>query len=464
MIIRSLSELQEADERTLSFNPLGLGGRMRPEDSAEFQQQVIARYELVTAVAEGTRQSFDQLREIFAYGVLCYDIFTVINDHALLVFEQALRDRFIEFHHGTVTFVNPQTGEVKELAADRYEQVYEFVSRNRAWKLRVGDGPGAMTFNGALGGLREWARTMGLLRGQRNRAVEQAIARLRNHVAHPSSYHLTTPADAANTISDLAEIINNLWGSPTPGGRLYPAPVRRTAIHLMWNDETGEVMSGLAAPGPVPEDIERGDADSEQPGADREPHGDQEQDGCTHVLVRGVPGDWDLLHFDARYETGRNPAEWLWGPGSGRDAMAWLARERPPDDEVDILDRIFLLRYHAPVLYLPRNPDLAASVTDGERAGTWYLIRADSPEYAFHHQRQALAGGYGCARCGPCPRCPVQTIGAGSWEEAMNLLADHGVQVNRRDVPDVKVPSRMGWPRCNRILGNGSWDIPEEEQ
>jgi hypothetical protein len=454
----------EADERTLSFNPLGLGGRMRPEDSAEFQQQVIARYELVPAVAEGTRQSFDQLREIFGYGVLCYDIFTVINDHALLVFEQALRDRFIEFHQGKVTFVDPRAGTEKELAADRYEQVYEFVSRNRTWKLRVGPGPETMAFNGTLGGLREWARTMGFLRGQRNRAVEQAIARLRNHVAHPSSYHLTTPVDAANTISDLAEIVNHLWGSPTPGGRLYPAPIRRTIVHLMWNEETSEVMSGLAAPGPVPAGQEHDGAKGERQGADREIHGDQGQDGWTHLLVRGVPHDWDLLHFDARYETARYPAEWLWGPGSGHDAMAWLAREQPPDDEVDVLDRIFLLRYHAPLLYLPRNPDLAASVIDDEKPGIWYLIRADSPEQAFNHQRQALAGGFGCARRGPCPRCPVQTIGAGSWHEAMNLLAQRGVQVSRRDVPDVRVPSRMGWPRCNRILGNSSWDIPEEER
>jgi len=461
MIIKSLSELQEADERTLPFNPLGLGGRMRPEHSAEFQQQVIARYELVPAVAEGTRQSFDQLREIFAYGVLCYDIFTVINDHALLVLEQALRDRFIEFHQGTVTFIDLRSGKARELAAERYEQVYKFVSRNPTWQLRVSNGPETMAFNGTLGGLREWARTLGFLRGQRNRAVEQAISKLRNYVAHPSSFHLTTPVDAANTISDLAEIINHLWGSPTPGGRLYPAPIQRTIIHLMWDKETSEVMSGPVAPDPVPTGHEHDGANGEQEDTDRELHNDQKQDGWTHLLVRGVPHDWDLLHFDARYETAHNPAEWLWGPGCGRDARVWLAGEQPPDDEVDVLDRIFLLRYHAPLLYLPRNPDLAASVTDDEKPGIWYLLKADAPQYAFNHQRQALAGGFGCAGKGPCPQCPVQTIGAGSWQEAMDLLAERGVQVNRRNVPNVRVPSRLGSPRCNRILGKRSWDIPE---
>jgi hypothetical protein len=465
MIIKSLAELREADKRTLPFSPVGLGGRMRPEDSAEFQQQVVARYELVDAVAEGTRQSFDQLREIFGYGVLCYDIFTVIHDHALLVFEQALRDRFIGYHQGTVTFVDPRAGTEKELAANRYEQIFEFVSRNRSWKLRVDPGPDTMAFNGTLGGLREWARRMGFLRGQRNRAVEEAIARLRNHVAHPSSYHLTTPVDAANTISDLAEIINHLWGSPKPGGRLYPAPVRRTIVHLTWNQETSEVMSGPAALGPVPAAQEHDGAEGKRQGTGREAHGDQGQDSWTHLLVRGVAHDWDLLHFDARYQSGHYPAEWLWGPGCGHDAMAWLTREQPPGDEVDVLDRIFLLRYQEPLLYLPRNPDQAASVTAGEKPGTWHLIKADSPEHAFSHQRQALAGGLGCTRRGPCPRCPVHTIGAGSWPEAMNLLAGRGVQVNRRDVPDVRVPSRTtGAPRCIRILGNGSWEIPAEER
>jgi len=102
-----------------------------------------------------------------------------------------------------------------------------------------------MAFNGMLFDLREWARKAGLLRGQRYRGIERAISNLRDCVAHPASYHLTTPFDAATTIGDLAEIINHLWGSETPGGQLYSAPVRRTIIVLMWNAESGEVRSGV---------------------------------------------------------------------------------------------------------------------------------------------------------------------------------------------------------------------------
>jgi len=217
MTIKTLAELQEPDERTLHFSPLGLGGRMRPEDAVDFQQHVVARHNLVAAVAEGTRQSFEQLRTIFGYGLLCYDIYTLVNDHTLLVFEQALRDRFIDFHQGTVTFVSPKDGQHEDVAAEKYEQVRQFVSRHRGWRLRVGSE--TISFNAMLGGLLGWARAAGLFRGQRNRGVEQAIARLRNLVAHPDSYHLTTPVDAADTIGDLAEIINHIWGwwRPNPG-------------------------------------------------------------------------------------------------------------------------------------------------------------------------------------------------------------------------------------------------------
>jgi hypothetical protein len=300
MVIRSLSDLQAPDDRTLHSSPLGLGGRMGPEDSAEFQQHVVARHELVPAVAEGTRQSFDQLREIFAYGVLCYDIFTLINDNALQVLEQALRDRFIDFHGGTVTFVHPKNGETEQVPAERYEQVHDFISRHRGWKLRVGDGPQAMRFNGMLGGLRAWAPELGFLRGQRNKAVEAAITRLRNHVAHPSSFHLTTPVDAANTISDLAEIINHLWGHPPPAADCTQRRYPRTIIHVSWKEETGEVMSGLAALSP-----ESPGRDSPEGGEDEEDVPvaavDESDDGWTVVVVRGVLYGWDLMRFDARF-------------------------------------------------------------------------------------------------------------------------------------------------------------------
>ena len=44
------------------------------------------------------------------------------------------------------------------------------------------------------------------------------------------------------------------------------------------------------------------------------------------------------------------------------------------------------------------------------------------------------------------------------------IAAGLGIHPMTIDVPDVRVPQALGWPRCNRIIGNGSWDIPEDER
>lgn len=450
MIIKTLAELQEADERTLVFSPYGLGGRMRPEDAAEYQQQVIARHELSEAVAEGTRQTFEQLREICAYGVLSYPIYTITADQGLLVFEQALRDRFIEFHKGTVTFIHGSTGQDRDVKAEKYEDVSAFLRSKDGEKclLRVGDGPERMRFNGMLTGLLAWARRLGMLRGQRNRFVEQAIRRLRNYAAHPSGYHLTGPVEAARTISDLAEIINHLWGSLTPGGRLYPAPAEREIVAVAWNEASGTVACARVA--------------AELAAArDQVSPGGPDIGDWACVLVRGVPWDRDLCQFDSRYEASRLPAELLWGPGSVRDALAWASETQPEGDVIDALDRYFMLRCSGGLLYLPQDPRIAAAAADSERDGTWFVLRADAPDEAFNHQRQALAGGYGCREDRECPECPVETIGSGTWHEAMSLLRARGIDPQQLDVPDVRVPAPIRPPRYNRIL-DGCWDIPKE--
>ncbi len=142
MGIRSLEELRQPDERTLSFTPFGLGGRMRPEDAAVFQQEVISHAELVPAVAEGTRKTFERLRFLHAYGVLFYDAFTVVEDLAHLVIEQALRERFLEFHGGTVPFEDAN-GIVHEVLAAKFDYLNDEIHKDgrlrrpQRWRLRL---------------------------------------------------------------------------------------------------------------------------------------------------------------------------------------------------------------------------------------------------------------------------------------------------------------------------------------
>ncbi len=70
MDIQTFADLTTPDERSLRFTPLGLatGGKLSPENAAEFQQRCIAAADLVAAVPEDVRSSFERLRTVHSYG------------------------------------------------------------------------------------------------------------------------------------------------------------------------------------------------------------------------------------------------------------------------------------------------------------------------------------------------------------------------------------------------------------
>jgi hypothetical protein len=439
--ILSLEELQTPDSAALIFTPLGLGGPMPAERSAEFLQRLVADCELASDVAEGTRREFDRLQRLFAYGLLEYDIFTMVDDRALLVMEQALRERFVQWCAGTVTFEDangcepPVTEDVR--AYDDVLAAVKKVGRRRRrraqqqpsprWQLKVGNT--LIDFNGMLAGLRAWARAAGLLRGQRTRGIEHAMSNLRNAVAHPTGYHRTTPVEAARTLRDLTEFINQLWGHPTPGGRLYPAPVERDIVVMAWNDE-GSVHMAQA------------DALRDDTGAD----------GYLYLLIRSAcrPGSrYEDAHwsaFDTRFETTQFPSDYLWGPGSRSGALAWLDSQQPKGDTVDYVDRVFMLRERDGQVYAPMRPEVAAGLTEEEQRGTWHTVQADFPEHAFAHVR-GLNGAPGAhARTGDCASCAARHLGSGSHDQALRAAEDAVGPVTPRRPPAVRVPGSFFWP------------------
>jgi hypothetical protein len=174
----------------------------------------------------------------------------------------------------------------------------------------------------------------------------------------------------------------------------------------------------------------------------------------TCALVRAVPHDEGLMRLDALYESTTYPCGFVWGPGAWKDASAWLEQEQPPEDEVDVLDRLFLVQRHNGRLYLPRSPDVVAGLAEEERHGIWYLIRADYPSDALRHARAAISG-----QCspdtGPCAKCPAESVGVGTWPEMLTLAADTGLVVTPRRPPQIAVPSIRAWPLCFEIADGG---------
>ncbi|MFE9424144.1 hypothetical protein ACFYNO_14395 [Kitasatospora sp. NPDC006697] len=417
MEIKTLEELQAADERSLAFNPLGLGGRMRPQDAAEFQQRVVARLHLADDVAETTRAKFEQLRTAYVQGVLCYELFTLVEDQAQLALEQALRDRFAARYLGQDIEVRDGRRRVHRIAVSSYPQFFDRFREVRGAEIRAGDPQDWVRFNGMLGGLLSWARRERLLRGQRNRTLEPVLQAMRNAVAH-GSYGLSTPVDAARTLSDLAEIINHLWGHPTPGGRLYPAPVERGIVALGWSKDGDRIFAARA------EDLTADDAD----------------DDFTWLIIRAVYDDPGLMEYDARHATTRFPAQYLWGPGTRSEAAAWLALNQPQPDQRDHLDQVVLVRCVNGEVSLPFYPEIAAGLPAAGRAGTWYAVRVDRPLDALGHVRSIVAGGQGHRADGECRGCPAETLAAGDIIAVLEAAGRAGVEIAAVDVPDVRTP------------------------
>jgi hypothetical protein len=112
------------------------------------------------------------LRTIYTYGVLCYDLYTVAGDLARLVTELALRERFLPFYGETVSFTD-QRGQPRTVTASRFDDLYKAIRRGdgrlRGWRLNLRSGHEPIWFDGHLTSLLRWARSEGLLAGQRDR-------------------------------------------------------------------------------------------------------------------------------------------------------------------------------------------------------------------------------------------------------------------------------------------------------
>ena len=216
--------LRIPDARTLRFAPglLLTTSTMKPESSAEYLSRLVG-LPVAEAVDDDVRRSIDRVRAVFCHGLFDYDLLTAAQSLAYLLVEGALRRRFVHAYGGVVPFV--QEDRTEALATDSFDDVNAAVRRggsyasDRGWRLHELGGGVHKDFDASYASLMKWARRGQLLSGQRNRAIEQALIRLRNVVAHPERYSLGHPADAALPIRDAIEIVNRLWGATTEGGR-----------------------------------------------------------------------------------------------------------------------------------------------------------------------------------------------------------------------------------------------------
>lgn len=400
-----------------------------PRDVAFSHQQLsVTRFPLAGAVPEQTRRAVERLQLLHMYGLLCYDLFTVADTQSWLTLDLALAERFVAFYGGQAPFVvaeGADKGSRRPLAYGSWEDVHDALRhgshRGRGVHLQPRSGARSFRFTGLFDGLLRWARDENLLRGQRNRQIEQVYRRMRNDAAHPRYTSTLTPVESVRSIRDTVEIINQLWGHPTPGGQLYPAPLERSTVIVGWAiPGTLTWFRKLALNHTVTADLTE----------------------TTFIALRAVADD-DLRFYNASFENTTYPAELLWGPGTQAELRAWAADNDDQADTVDYLDRLFVVRATDRTASPPMRPSVAAGLQDKERLGQWHLLRADYPADASQHAR-ALANpntsSNACTRTGACPTCAVETVRIGSLDAIVAWLRQNGHRVLPERPPLVAVP------------------------
>jgi hypothetical protein len=125
-------------------------------------------------------------------------------------------------------------------------------------------------------------------------------------------------------------------------------------------------------------------------------------------------------------------------------------------------------------MYLPpeqvRHEDLAAtqasSMGTREGAARYCTMRAGgqvTTKAAWCHPHPGPpAPDQNHVRPGTHCGCLVETLGEGQLQDVLTMAAAEGVSVTPAPVPDTRVTISVT-PRCNRILGNGAWDIPPDD-
>jgi hypothetical protein len=430
--IQTLAELGSIDPILQRLTPWGLATGTRiltPEAAAEYHQRTVD-VELAPHVLESTRKSFERLQQTHVAGILNYDLFTVAEGYSLLILEQAFAERFVNYYGGRIPLVN-KTDETDYLEnVIVFDQVFDALNKGGSharggWKILSLKKPGVgLEFSGNFRHLIDWARHEGLLHGQRFRRMEDFLVDVRNAVAHPTSYSRRANLDSAQSIRQVAEIINRIWGFRSPGGRVFPAPAKPEIVLPCWDPETGTISSN------------RGDDLAIW----------SERKSWRFIAILAFDRDESVWYFHSDFEATMLPAQYLWGPGSYQEALDWLATVEIEAEEVDYVDRHFVVHMPNEQNELPRNINQFAGLPEEARPGCWLLLKADFPTDALVHGRAIANKAEGHADSGFCKACSVEVVADGDWETVMNAAEQLRLEITPRPPRGIRVEvDRLRW-------------------
>jgi hypothetical protein len=408
------------DQVTLRFTGLGFspGALISPEAAARLQEHNIA-VDLAADVPDSTRKLFARLQAIHMQGIWEYQMFTVADDYALQVLEHALAQRLLLYYGNRVPLLD-SSGRLKTVETANFGDLLASIGSRRYRVVSLMAPETSVKFAGTFGDLFTWARHEGLLRGQRSRRFDLVFPKMLER-KRPLEYALHMPVDSGRAIREVGEFINQIWGSSSVGGRVFPPPMPRRGLVLGWPPDRLQIVSYW--PETLPDEQDKVD--------------------WQFIVVLCVDSDAEILQFSSDFEFTNFPASLLTGPAGWGQTIDWLKREHVEGDTVAIIDRWFVVALgDSPGA---RNLGQFAGLPRDQRAGRWLLVQADYPGDALVHARMASQSSAEHRAVGVCNRCWIDAKVAGSWFQVLKVASRLGLDVTPIAPANVETPLRHGW-------------------
>ena len=184
-----LRELQTPDEAMLAFNSFGLGGRLKPEDAAEFQAVTIARAVLADNVPKTCATTSSEHASCTSTAYWSTSSSRPPATTRCSCSRVPFGSRFLAFYSDGIPLMRGETEEL--LLATTFEDVLEAC---RA-RLRGADGT-THWLPLSADALLSWARREQLLAGTRAKIIEGLLSERRIHAAHPVGHTINMPVDS----------------------------------------------------------------------------------------------------------------------------------------------------------------------------------------------------------------------------------------------------------------------------
>jgi hypothetical protein len=125
--IKPYAQLIAPDPRNSRFGFMAarVGGGFDVEVAAQVVQGRVSYIQISSDVPETLVASLDRVRRIFSYGLFDYELFTAAREAAILLLEQALRERFVTLYGGVITLVNVKADKEQHLQVSHFDAVYD---------------------------------------------------------------------------------------------------------------------------------------------------------------------------------------------------------------------------------------------------------------------------------------------------------------------------------------------------